>query len=184
MSTAVRSDIEQTEDQLLELQEQMEQRSHEAGVSLKEFIGKRRELRQAEDELNEKMAEYLGGSPSPAPVAASAPQKSSNGRKSPKASKASKSAAKSKTANKSKRSGYQNDKSLRVTIFEILDRPKNSDGLKVTDIADVIEEEDIWKTDKDLGKQVGSTVQALKKAGKIVRDGETGKYYVPDGVSL
>lgn len=155
---------------LLDNQEEMEQQVREAGELLKSYVAKTRDI--------QKRLGGDGGSATPRQGTTT----TTNGRK--KADKAaeattSKGKAKAKAA-KAVKSGDDSDQgSLKDAILKVLTRPAHKKGLKVGQIAEIIESEGIWKTDGDLNNQMQSNIWAMKKKGLVERDNDTNLYRVP-----
>lgn len=78
---------------------------------------------------------------------------------------------------------YDNEISLAQAVWNVLDRKEHAEGLKVSEIVDVIEKEKIWQSSADdISNMVQGTVYNLKEKGKLVR-GESKKYYIPEGAT-
>lgn len=121
----------------------------------------------------------------PAPAAAAAKPTGKGGKGAAKGKgkgkgKGAKAASRSPGDNRN----YDNELSLRETIWQILDRPENGAGLKVSEIVDIIEKEGVWKSSSpDISNMVQGQVYKLKAEGRLVR-GDEKRYYIPEGATL
>lgn len=91
---------------------------------------------------------------------------------------------------------YSNEISLKEAIWDVLDRspkewqksipdfPSDAEGLKISEIKELIEKEGKWVSSaSDISPQLQSHIYNLKNAGKVTR-GEGGRYYINEGASL
>lgn len=91
---------------------------------------------------------------------------------------------------------YTNDISLREAIWQVLDMgpkkwaellpelPADVEGLKVTEIYNIIQSQGLWKSNADsFNTQLSTHLSGLKSDGKVAR-GADRRYYIVEGAEL
>lgn len=146
-------DVDETLQALLDLQAETEQAVKEQGEALNTFIEKRNQVQANLGRL------ALGATASP----------QSKANPAPKAVKAV-----GTDGRRGKKGKNDNEISLKEAITTVLKRHKN--GIAVAQIVEIIDSEKLWKTDGHLSNQIQSNLYAMKKAGLVERDNNTGTY--------
>ena len=122
--------------------------------------------------------------------------KKTTGKTNPKAPAKKKTAAKKSGKVKPDDRNYDNKVSLRECIWNVLDRgpdswaksiedfPADAEGLKVSEVKEIIENEGLWESSSEnISPQVQQHLYELKKKDKVAR-GDDRRYYIVEGATL